>query len=205
MHCGWPCLAGVGGLGLRLLLETHASFKAMLTPLLDVGLLLPGMLLLPVMVASSIGETGRGQHQRSSNVAAMASAGVVLFGLQVAIGGLLGAAIARAMPDLRFYDTFGLELVAGFVGGHASAGVIGSILNKLGNPDWALAQALAVTYASVGLVLGVATGLTAVALRRRRFPVAALGSAQTSPPAPRQTAPHHDWCRPRSSSSPGRH
>lgn len=122
-------LAGVGGLGLRLLLETHAPFKAMLAPLLEFGLLLPGMLLLPVMVASSIGETGRGAQHRSSNVAAMAVAGVVLFGLQVAIGGLIGAAIARAMPDLYMYDTFGLELVAGFVGGHASSGVIGSILH----------------------------------------------------------------------------
>lgn len=180
-------LAGLAGLGGRLVLERHALFKAMLAPLLDFGLLLPGMLLLPVMVASSVGERAGGAMQRSSNIGAMAAAGIVLFGLQVALGGFLGAEIARAMPDLELYNTFGLELVAGFVGGHATAGVIGSILHKLGNPDWALAQALAVTYASIGLVLGVATGLAAVELRRRRTGGAearrAAGPTAEAPPA----------------------
>lgn len=61
-----------------------------------------------------------------------------------------------------FYGTFGTELAAGFSGGHGTAGIISNILFELDQNYWMIAQDIAITFATIGLIGGLCIGVIIV-------------------------------------------
>lgn len=129
---------------------------------------LPG--LLSVIVVSAIPLTMRGDERSSSRTTTINAAKtwliiVATFFLQI----LTGLATLAIFKD-RFglYDTFGYELISGYNGGHSTAGVLGSLLSDLGLPYWNLAQGVASTTATFGLVGGMALGIVYINIMVRQ-------------------------------------
>jgi len=89
------------------------------------------------------------------------------FGL-FALGFATKIVFPRIMPDLEIYPAFGMELALGFFGGHGTAGLIGNILQKLNLPYWEVAQGVAVTSATVGIVCGILFGMIFINIAVRK-------------------------------------
>lgn len=127
--------------------------------------LLPGVLIVPVVASVPLG-IQLSQRDSSSgtarNVFNMFFLMLALFAFQLAVGGAVGAFFATSMPDLGIYSTFGLEMPLGFSGGHGTAGVIGNMLNGMGLEYWEIAQGVAVTYATIGLLGGIISGIAII-------------------------------------------
>ncbi len=127
--------------------------------------LLPGVLIIPVVASVPLG-IDLSQKDNSAgtvrNVFNMFFLMVALFGFQLGVGGAVGAYFATSMPDLGIYATFGLEMPLGFSGGHGTAGVIGNMLNGMGLEYWEIAQGVAVTYATIGLLGGIISGIAII-------------------------------------------
>lgn len=127
--------------------------------------LLPGVLIVPVVASVPLGiQMSRGDTSASAarNIFNMFFLGLALFSLQLAIGGAVGAFFATSMPNMGIYATFGLEMPLGFSGGHGTAGVIGNMLNGMGLEYWEIAQGVAVTYATIGLIGGIILGIAII-------------------------------------------
>lgn len=127
--------------------------------------LLPGILIIPVVASVPLGiqlsQGGEG-GATARNVFNMAFLMLALFAFQLVVGGAVGALFATTMPNLGIYDTFGLEMPMGFSGGHGTAGVIGNMLNGMGLEYWEVAQGVAVTYATIGLLGGIIAGIAII-------------------------------------------
>lgn len=125
--------------------------------------LIPGILILPIIASVPL---GLGMNKGAEGIPK--SKGVILpmfllgtgcaFGL-FALGFATKMIFTRLMPQLDIYPAFGMELSLGFFGGHGTAGLVGNILKKLGFPYWEVAQGVAVTSATVGLVGGIILGM----------------------------------------------
>lgn len=127
--------------------------------------LLPGVLIIPVVASVPLGiQLSQKENSKGTvrNVFNMFFLGAALFGLQLGVGGAVGAFFATSVPDLGIYATFGLEMPLGFSGGHGTAGVIGNMLNGMGLEYWEIAQGVAVTYATIGLLGGIITGIALI-------------------------------------------
>ncbi|WP_051357621.1 sodium/glutamate symporter [Leisingera caerulea] len=127
--------------------------------------LLPGILIIPVVASVPLGIqlSRKGSSAGTArNVFNMFFLMAGLFGLQLAVGGAVGAFFATSMPDLGIYATFGLEMPLGFSGGHGTAGVIGNMLNGMGLEYWEVAQGVAVTFATIGLLGGIIAGIVII-------------------------------------------
>lgn len=81
---------------------------------------------------------------------------LVTFFVQIMIG-MVGSLLFS--ESYGVYDTFGYELMAGYNGGHNTAGVLGGYLLELGLPYWNDAQGVATTTATFGLVGGIVIGI----------------------------------------------
>lgn len=57
------------------------------------------------------------------------------------------------------FPTLGLDMAMGFMGGHGLAASLGSMLKAAGDPNWEVAQGLATTAATVGLIGGIVIGV----------------------------------------------
>lgn len=127
--------------------------------------LLPGVLIIPVVASVPLGiqlsQKGEGSAT-ARNVFNMFLLMLILFALQIFIGGAVGAFFATAMPDLGIYNTFGMEMPMGFSGGHGTAGVVGNMLNGMGLEYWEIAQGVTVTYATIGLIGGIIIGIAVI-------------------------------------------
>ncbi|MFV0475008.1 MAG: hypothetical protein ACK5MQ_12515, partial [Pikeienuella sp.] len=115
------------------------------------------------------------------NVFKMAVLMLAAFGFLLAVGGAVGAFFATAMPDLGIYDTFGLDMPLGFSGGHGTAGVIGIMLNGMGLEDWEIAQGVAVTYATIGLLGGIISGIAIIRWLNGRKMLEGSANAESLP------------------------
>lgn len=62
-------------------------------------------------------------------------------------------------PNKNLYSTFGAELSIGFVGGHGTAGILSNILSDLNLPYREIAQGVATTTATFGIVGGILIGI----------------------------------------------
>ena len=78
---------------------------------------------------------------------------------QSAIGYATNMLFTKIDPDLNMYRTFGYELSAGFAGGHGLAAATGKLLEGFGIPQWEIAQGVALTTATIGLVGGMIFGI----------------------------------------------
>ena len=126
--------------------------------------LLPGVLIVPVVAAVPLGLTmnkgsaGGADAGIMKNIVPLIGVGVGIASIQFAIG--YGTHLAFGGTDL--YDTFGIELGIGFVGGHGTAGTLGNILSEMNLPYWETAQGVATTTATFGIVGGILIGIAMI-------------------------------------------
>ena len=138
---------------------------------------IPGVIITPVMAASVFGIhfckkqfTGSVRKQWGYMVAFVSS--------QYFVGALIGIIV---VSFTTVYSTFGLELFAGFSGGHGTAGIYGQILDGLKVDWWVKGQGLAVASATVGVLFGVIFGMFLINLMARKGEIKHLQSPNDLP------------------------
>lgn len=120
--------------------------------------LLPGVLIVPVVAAVPLGLKMKNNNENSStikNVIPLIGIGLGVTMFQFAVG--YGTHLIFNKENL--YDVFGVELSIGFVGGHGTAGTLGNILSNMNLPYWEIAQGVAITTATFGIVGGIIIGI----------------------------------------------
>ncbi|WP_020005776.1 sodium/glutamate symporter [Brachyspira innocens] len=125
--------------------------------------LLPGILSVPIFAAVPLGMF----LNEKKNIKSLYPTKVLIaFGifqcasmLQSAIGYATNMLFTKISPEIGMYRTFGYELSAGFAGGHGLAAATGKLLEGFGIPQWEIAQGVALTTATIGLVGGMIFGI----------------------------------------------
>lgn len=134
--------------------------------------LLPGILSVPIFAAIPLGMF----LNENKNIKSMYPSKVLIcFGLfqcasmsQSAIGYATNMFFSKINPQLNMYRTFGYELSAGFAGGHGLAASTGKLLEGFGIPQWEIAQGVALTTATIGLIGGIVFGIIFINLAVRK-------------------------------------
>lgn len=135
------------------------SFSLPVTWLKEMALL-PGILIVPVVAAVPLelefkGSNGKGVVR---DVGIMGGILFVVTFLQEIIGYFVNFVCTKFF-NIDLYKSFGVELNAGFSGGHGTAGMIGRTLHEMNMDYWALAQGIATTTATFGLIGGILLGI----------------------------------------------
>ena len=125
--------------------------------------LLPGVLSIPIFAAIPLGMF----LNENKNIKSLYPTKVLIgFGIfqcasmaQSAIGYATNMLFTKIDPSLNMYRTFGYELSAGFAGGHGLAAATGKLLEGFGIAQWEIAQGVALTTATIGLVGGMIFGI----------------------------------------------
>ena len=128
---------------------------------------LPGVLIVPILAATPM--CLKGSFLKSAKEKdAFAIACIVCFVsfFQFVIG--LGVNLVYEVLGGESYKTFGLELPMGFTGGHGMAGVLGNTLHTMGASWWEVAQGMASTSATVGLIGGILIGVYLINMAARK-------------------------------------
>lgn len=86
--------------------------------------------------------------------------------LQFAIGFLINVVFSKM--NVGIYSGYGTEMMIGFCGGHGTAATIGGILQNLGQDYWEVAQGMAMTFATIGIVGGIAIGIAVINIMSRK-------------------------------------
>lgn len=86
--------------------------------------------------------------------------------LQFAIGFLVNVIFNAAGSPI--YAGYGAEMMIGFCGGHGTASTVGGIFENLGQDYWEVAQGVAMTFSTIGMVGGILLGITAINMLSRR-------------------------------------
>ena len=134
--------------------------------------LLPGILSVPIFAAIPLGMF----LNENKNIKSMYPSKVLIcFGLfqcasmsQSAIGYVTNMFFSKINPQLNMYRTFGYELSAGFAGGHGLAAATGKLLEGFGIPQWEIAQGVALTTATIGLIGGIVFGIIFINIAVRK-------------------------------------
>ncbi len=134
--------------------------------------LLPGILITPVMASSILGLRIPGRKEFVESVGKQMGYAVATYWLQFAIGATVGGIFVYTV-----YPTFGLELFAGFAGGHGTSGLYGQSLQQLGLDFWQVGQGVALTTATVGLLYGVMGGIGLINILVRKGLISTQKSA----------------------------
>ena len=144
--------------------------------------LLPGVLIVPIVAAVPLGlKAGRTDSSDSGFVKNVFPLFFIMLGaamIQYAVGYLTQTCLKDSF-DL--YDVFGAELAIGFVGGHGTAGTLGSLLTELALPYASVSQGVATTTATIGIVGGVVLGIALINLAARKGYTAALADPSRIP------------------------
>ena len=134
--------------------------------------LLPGILSVPIFAAIPLGMFLNENKQIKSMYPSKV---LICFGLfqcasmsQSAIGYATNMFFNKINPQLNMYRTFGYELSAGFAGGHGLAAATGKLLEGFGIPQWEIAQGVALTTATIGLIGGIVFGIIFINLAVRK-------------------------------------
>lgn len=139
--------------------------------------LLPGILSVPIFAAIPLGMFLNNSNSiEKKNIKSLYPSKVLIsFGLfqcaamtQSAIGYGTNMFFSKINPQLNLYRTFGYELSAGFAGGHGLAASTGKLLEGFGIPQWEIAQGVALTTATVGLIGGMIFGIIFINIAIRR-------------------------------------
>lgn len=140
--------------------------------------LLPGILSVPIFAAIPLGmflNSSNNSNEKKSIKSMYPSKVLICFGLfqcasmsQSAIGYATNMFFSKINPQLNMYRTFGYELSAGFAGGHGLAAATGKLLEGFGIPQWEIAQGVALTTATVGLIGGIVFGIIFINLAVRK-------------------------------------
>jgi len=115
---------------------------------------LPGILITVVITASVLGVKLPKPGELAGGLARNFMHLNVFFMTQIGVGLLVGAVFMNST-----YKTFGIELVAGFAGGHGTAAMLGSSLKDMGLDWWLNSQGVGLTTATVGIIGGILIGI----------------------------------------------
>ncbi|WP_462335503.1 sodium/glutamate symporter [Fusobacterium varium] len=122
--------------------------------------LLPGILIVPVVAAVPLGLEFKGSNGKGvvRDVGLMGGILFIATFLQEIVGYFVNFICTRFL-NIDLYGSFGVELNAGFSGGHGTAGMIGRTLQEMNMDYWAVAQGIATTTATFGLICGILFGI----------------------------------------------
>ncbi len=115
---------------------------------------LPGVLITVVITASILGIKLPTLKELAGGVGRQFMHLNTILAAQIGLGLLIGAAFIGVT-----YKTFGFELFSGFVGGHGTAGLLGSSLQEMGVDWWQASQGVALTMATIGIIGGILVGI----------------------------------------------
>lgn len=148
---------------------------------------LPNLLIIPVLAATPMGlnlvrrhSSGNGTALNKSNDVMILSgltAGFLI--LQLAVG--CGVTLLCKALGANTFDGMGLEMGAGFAGGHGTAASIGSSFQELGNPNWEAALGGGLTTATVGVISGIIIGTFLINYAAKRGYTTEIKSASQTP------------------------
>ena len=142
--------------------------------------LLPGILSVPIFAAIPLGmflNSSNNTNEKKTIQSLYPSKVLICFGLfqcaamtQSAIGYATNMFFSKINPQLNMYRTFGYELSAGFAGGHGLAASTGKLLESFGIPqyEWEIAQGVAMTTATIGLIGGMIFGIIFINIAVRK-------------------------------------
>lgn len=133
--------------------------------------LIPGILIVPVVASVPLGLKITSSGNTLKNVMPLALIGSAIAMFQFSLGFLTQIGFAGSYD---FYPTFGWELGLGYVGGHGTAGLLGNMLQGMNLPFWQVAQGVAITTATFGLVGGIILGMILINIAARRGQTAIL-------------------------------
>lgn len=134
---------------------------------MSVASALPGALIVPVLAAVPMCMKTTGvslKGQKDVLVITFICMGVSF--LQFVLG--LGVNLGYTALGGESYTTLGLELPMGFTGGHGMAGTLGNSLQTMGASYWEVAQGMASTSATVGLIGGIIIGIGLLNMAARK-------------------------------------
>lgn len=159
-------IGGFVGLLLGPQVMGEAAILPISTDCVSTWSLIPGVLILPIFASVPLGDgmneppKPKGEFKRNlpKVLAAGGCFGATAF-LQAAIGFGVALLVITFMPGIGLYKNFGYELSAGFSGGHGTAGAIGGLLQQYGIAHWEVAQGMATTFATIGLIGGMIGGI----------------------------------------------
>lgn len=128
---------------------------------------IPSILIIPLTASIPIGlKLEKSKKHNFSGINMTLILFLVTF-LQLLIGFLVNYFYTIFKPN-SIYESFGSELNAGFAGGHGIAGIIGLILKDLNLKYWNLAQGVAASMATFGLVFGIIFGIVLINIEKRK-------------------------------------
>ncbi len=148
---------------------------------------IPGVLIVPIFAAVPLGSglVGESKKTRLGESLFPALMAVGIFSSTSSGQSLIGFFFNVITTRLGFcrdlYPVFGGELSQGFAGGHGTAAGYGSILQGYGVPYWELAQAVATTFATVGLMGGMILGIAMINRAANKGQTKILKSASELP------------------------
>ena len=126
--------------------------------------LIPGVLIVPIVASVPLGLKSSSEKKSMKNILPLAFIGIAIAMLQFGFG----FSAQYIFPNYDFYKTFGWELGIGFVGGHGTAGLLGNMLQSANLDFWEIAQGVATTTATFGLVGGILIGMLLINIASRK-------------------------------------
>lgn len=133
--------------------------------------LLPGVLIIPIFASIPLGmNMGKNGIRSFFAPNIIKSFGIFMTAsmAQFVIGYGVNIIFSKINMGLDLYRTFGYELWAGFSGGHAMASSLGILLEGFGLDYWEVAQGVALTMATVGLIGGIVFGIVFINIHLRK-------------------------------------
>ena len=128
--------------------------------------LIPGVLILPIFASVPLGNGMHEKPKEKGEFKRNLPKVLASFGCHSSVAYLQAAAAfgvayicIKFFPEIGLYKNFGYEVAAGFAGGHGTAGSIGALLQQFNVAHWEVAQGVAVTFATIGLVGGMIGGI----------------------------------------------
>lgn len=172
----------IGGfIGLILSPSVFKNLSPIPTSYINIYLLLPGILVVPIFASIPLGMFVK--NTSTSKVGRKSPAVIKMFAIfvscsmfQSAIGYATNMFFTHFKIGTPLYRTFGYELSAGFSGGHGFASATGKLLEGFGVAEWATAQGVAITTATVGLLGGMIIGIILINIYARKGAITFLGS-----------------------------
>lgn len=129
--------------------------------------ILPGILIVPIVASIPLGINFKQKNFKTGKNTVVI---FFLFNIVVAFQNIIGFSTNLFFEKLGIdlYRSFGWELAIGFSGGHGTAGVLGNTLRSLNLPFWEVAQGVAVTTATFGIVGGILLGMVFINLATKK-------------------------------------
>lgn len=165
-------IGGVVGLILVQIFSRVGAVSEQVTSCVSVMDALPAILIVPIFASTPLGNF---KHKGGSEKASSGIAGGVFWlmcgvmAVQMVIGLAVNFFMTKAGSSIPFYNVWGLELAAGFTGGHGTAASVGAIYGNIPAIAEYASQGkdVATTFATFGLIGGMLLGIVFINIAAR--------------------------------------